>query len=157
MIPPPWSRFWNGFAMFNFDDHWYRSLQDLLHLAADFQLFDCKLQDPSRLGCEEPPESIEASRKKHKRQRTNKVPPKNKMETTNPKVYTFYGDRSTIIRWLCTSLLFSAIGSDGCSRAVSPKYFFFALPKRLTLEIQDRQTFLHTNSYTHRCFYTQKF
>ena len=79
---------------------------------------------------------------------------KNKMETTNPKVYTFYGDGSTIIRWLCTSLLFSAIGSDGrSSRAVSPKYP--ALPKILTLDIQDRQTFLHTNSFTHRHFYTQ--
>ena len=78
----------------------------------------------------------------------------NKMETTNPKVYTFYGDGSTIIRWLCTSLLFSAIGSDGrSSRAVSPKYP--ALPKILTLDIQDRQTFLHTNSFTHRHFYTQ--
>ena len=79
-----------------------------------------------------------------------------KMETTNPKVYTFYGDGSTIIRWLCTSLLFSAIGSDGrSSRAVSPKYP--ALPKILTLDIQDRQTFLHTNtnSFTHRHFYTQ--
>ena len=78
------------------------------------------------------------------------------METTNPKVYTFYGDGSTIIRWLCTSLLFSAIGSDGrSSRAVSPKYT--ALPKLLTLDIQDRQTFLHTNSFTHRHFYTQMF
>ena len=81
-------------------------------------------------------------------------PCENKMETTNPKVYTFYGDGSTIIRWLCTSLLFSAIGSDGrSSRAVSPKYP--ALPKILTLDIQDRQTFLHTNSFTHRHFYTQ--
>ena len=75
-----------------------------------------------------------------------KLKNKNKMETTNPKVYTFYGDGSTII-------IFSAIGSDGRSRAVSPKYL--ALPKILTLEIQDRQTFLHTNSVTHRHFYTQ--
>ena len=81
-------------------------------------------------------------------------PYQNKMETTNPKVYTFYGDGSTIIRWLCTSLLFSAIGSDGrSSRAVSPKYP--AWPKILTLDIEDKQTFLHTNSFTHRHFYTQ--
>ena len=45
----------------------YRSLQDLVHLAADFQPFPHKLQDPGRLGCEEPPESIEAGRKKRRR------------------------------------------------------------------------------------------
>ena len=63
--------------MFSFDYRWYRSLQDLLHLAADFQPFPHKLQDPGRLGtsAKMPPESIEASSERQAQKIKNKQTP----------------------------------------------------------------------------------